>query len=73
MRRIGLNIIKPVLLGGNIMVPMNEKDNQEVTELATKYYKTCDAKSRGGRTAWIGLISNSSTEWKVSKHYYNLY
>jgi len=34
MRRIRLNIIKPVLLGGNIMVPMNEKDK-------TKYYKTC--------------------------------
>ena len=70
MRRIGLNIIKPVLLGGNIMVPINEKDNQEVTELATKYFKTCEAKSRGGRIAWIGLTSNSSTEWKVSKHYY---
>ncbi|XP_023338667.1 pulmonary surfactant-associated protein A [Eurytemora carolleeae] len=51
-------------LGGNIMVPINEKDNQEVTELATKYFKTCEAKSRGGRIAWIGLTSNSSTEWK---------
>ena len=33
MRRIRLNI-KPVLLGRNIMVPMNEKNK-------TKYHKTC--------------------------------
>ena len=33
MRKIRLNIIKPVLPDGNIMVPMNEKNK-------TKYYKT---------------------------------
>jgi len=34
MRWIKLNILKLVLLGGNIMVPMNEKDK-------IKYSKTC--------------------------------
>ena len=34
MRRIKLNILKLVLLGGNIMIPMTEMDK-------TKYYKTC--------------------------------
>ena len=34
MRRIKLNILKLVLLGGNIMIPMNEMDK-------IKYSKTC--------------------------------
>ena len=37
MRRIRLNIIKPVLLGGITMVPMNEKNKTKYETCITRW------------------------------------
>lgn len=39
-----------------------------VTKLAEKYYETCDAGSKSGKTIWVGIKNNAANgtmEWRV--------
>jgi hypothetical protein len=60
-----------IYLDGTVVVPLNATENLAVFELANRYYRTCKADEKSGKTIWLGVEAELLSErWKVSVRNY---
>ena len=48
-------------------IPLEESENDLITQIGDEFYTQCEAKSQSGKTLWIGIERDKDGDWSVKK------